>query len=158
MEKSNKKGISLFTMLGIIIIIVVIVIVVLNLNGNKKASEETDNATLNQTENVETNNKGEKVNTSSNLKAPRDVNGLYVDQIELKFVSGRTTFTANITNRTSTTTKGQLYNIVFVDKDGNQEGSMGLYIRAIEPNKTISIEASIDKDVTECYNFNLQLK
>lgn len=141
-----------------VIVTVIILAVMLVVYNNRSGSDETNSIISDKTENTEVNDNGEKVNTSSKLKEARNVNGLYIDNIELKNVSNRTTFTANITNKTNETTKGQLYNIVFINKSGVQEESMGLYIRAIEPNKTISIEASIDKDVTECYNFNLQLR
>ena len=138
------------------IVILIIVIAIVIINSNKNVNNVIDNVVPNKTENTVVNNNGEKINTSSKLKESKNVNGLYIDKIELKNVSNRTTFTADITNKTTEVTKGKLYDIVFIDKTGKQIGSMGLYIRAIEPNKTISIEASIEMDVTDCYNFNLQ--
>lgn len=147
--------INKMVLVGVVIIAMFVIILVVN--GNKKVNTGTNNTT-NTTENTQVNTNGEKINTSTKLKEARDVDSLYVDKIELKNVSDRTTFTANITNKGTEATKGQLYNIVFLDKAGNSQGTMGLYIRSIKPNETISVEASIDKDVTECYDFNLQLK
>lgn len=145
-------------MVLVVIVIIAILVIVLIVNGIKKNNNGTNNTGTNTTENTQVNTNGEKINTSTKLKEARDVDGLYVDKIELKNVSDRTTFTANITNKGTEATKGQLYNLVFLDKTGNAQGTMGLYIRSIKPNETISVEASIDKDVTECYDFNLQLR
>lgn len=146
---NKKKLMILVTLIAVVIIIIAIV----NINKNKSDYEQ-----IYKTENTQITDVGEKINTSNKLKESRESNGLYIDKIQLKNVSNKTTFTANITNKTNTTTKGQLYDIVFVDKEGKQVETMGLYIRAIEPNQMISVEASMEKDVTECYNFNLRTR
>lgn len=146
---NKKKLMILVTLIAVIIIIIAI----LNINKNKSDYEQ-----IYKTENTQITDVGEKINTSNKLKEARESNGLYIDKIQLKNISNKTTFTANITNKTTTITKGQLYDIVFLDKEGKQIETMGLYIRAIEPNQTISVEASMEKDVTECYNFNLRTR
>jgi len=148
MRRDKKR----FMIATIVITIFIIVIAIINTNNNKENYYQVD-----KTENTKINDEGKKINTSNKLKESRESNGLYIDKIQLINVLNKTTFTANITNKTTLTSEGKLYDIVFVDKDGKQVESMGIYIRELEPNQTISVESSIEKDVTECYNFNLRI-
>ena len=50
----------------------------------------------------------------------------------------------------------KLVDIVFVDKNGNEEARMALYIRNIKANETITTQATIDNNFTNVYNFKLE--
>ena len=66
---------------------------------------------------------------------------------------GRTTFTANVKNIGSAETTGTLVNIILVDKKGNKVSKLSTYIRALKSNETMSLNAGIDKDLSNAYNF-----
>ena len=84
----NKKRIMI---LVIVIAVIIIIIAILNINKNKSDYEQ-----IYKTENTQITDVGEKINTSNKLKEARESNGLYIDKIQLKNISNKTTFTAKV--------------------------------------------------------------
>ena len=93
--KSNEKK-----MIVILLIILIIVLIIFVETKNKKA-EDNENATIENSYEepvVEVQEDGTKLNVSSKLNEPKEVNGLKFENIQFTEKSGQTVLLANVTN------------------------------------------------------------
>lgn len=143
-------------MVAVTAIVVIIVIAGIILINKIKGNEEPQINQVKQEEFTVENTNGNKVNTSETLKAPREELGYYVSNITLEKQNAQTVFKLNIANQTNTDKTGKLVDIVFIDKTGNEEARMALYIRDIKAGENITTQATINNDFTNVYNFRLE--
>ena len=143
------------------IIFVSIIAVTLTGCGCSK-KDEVDNSNINidelpdikGNENISVSEDGTKVNNSSEFSTTKKYESYEITDAKISTSSdGRTTFTANVKNIGSSETTGTLVNIILVDKKGNKVSKLSTYIRALKSNETMSLNAGIDKDLSNAYNF-----
>lgn len=147
----NKNKIFVIALIAIIVIAIVII-------GKIGKKEEGDTNNIQQEEYTVENADGSKVNTSEALKKPREELGYSISNITLERQNAQTIFKLQIANEGSTEKEGQLVDIVFIDKNGNEEARMALYIRKIEAGGSIETQATIDNDFTNVYDFKLETR
>lgn len=148
----NKNKIFVIALIAIIVIAIIIII------GKIGKKEEGDTNNIQQEEYTVENADGSKVNTSEALKKPREELGYSISNITLERQNAQTIFKLQIANEGSTEKEGQLVDIVFIDKNGNEEARMALYIRKIEAGGSIETQATIDNDFTNVYDFKLETR
>lgn len=149
MNKQQKR----FLIGAIVITILIIGIAIYNRGEN----QESENKIKTEEYTTEKNN-GDKVNTSEALKKSRKEMDYYIKNITLEKKDAQTIFKIDVENQKSTTIKGQLLDIVFVDKNGQEEARMALYVREIKAGETITTQATINNDFTNVYNFKLETR
>ena len=110
-------------------------------------------------ENVNIKEDGTKENNSNTLSSKKTFESYEITDAKLSTdKNGRTTLLVNIKNTGSTETKGKLVNIIFTDKNGNDVSKLPTYIKALKSNEIMNLSASIDKDLSNAYNFRLENK
>ena len=142
----------------LIIVLIAIIAIVFIIVGKIGKKEETDTNNIKQEEYTIENSDGTKINTSEALKKPREELGYSISNITLVRQDAQTVFKLQLANEGTTDKEGQLVDIVFIDKNGNEEARMALYIRKIEAGKSIETQATINNDFTNVYDFKLETR
>ena len=154
-KKSKLNIRSLILIVSVVLIVIVIVVLIIALNSGKN-NENLNNVSKGDIgENVKLDENGDKVNVSSKLNSEKVFENYKVGNILLKTENGQTSFTADITNNSSSTVSAQLIYITFLDKSGNELSKMGVYIREIKAGEKISTKATTSKDLTNAYDFKV---
>lgn len=110
-------------------------------------------------ENINIKDDGTKENSSSKLSSKKTFESYEITDAKLSTdKNGRTTLVINIKNTGTTETKAKLVDIVFTDKNGNDVSKLPIYIKALKANETIELPSSIDKDLSNAYNFYVKNK
>ena len=149
---------NLIAVIALIIVIVIAAIIMVNkIGGNKEDGTKVENEIKQEEFTIESAN-GDKVNTSEALKKERNELGYKVSNITLQRQNAQTVFKLQLTNEGSTDKKGQLVDIVFIGKNGEEEARMGLYIRDIKAGESITTQATINNDFTNVYDFKLEAR
>ena len=142
----------------ILMVIIIILAIILIINLVKKDDVNNGQNQVQQEEfTIQTEN-GNKVNTSEALKKPREELGYNVSNITLEKQDAQTIFKLQLSNQTNADKPGQLVDIVFIDKSGNEESRMALYIREIKAGASIETQATINNDFTNVYDFKLETR
>ena len=155
-NRKSKKGIGAFT---VIIIICAIAVAVFLIKKPAKKADETKNTNENNGNNeiVRTESNGEvKVNRSAKLNEDKTFDGLSITNIHLQSKGGLTTLTGTVTN-TSDETKGEYpAKVVFIDENGEDMQTMGIYIKELAPGESTPLNASITFDYTDANDFRIE--
>lgn len=109
----------------------------------------------NKTNNVKTDETGEKINNSEKLNQDKTFGGYKISGINLKTENGSNVFTATVENVSGANTEAGVYNIVFVDKSGKEISKVAVFINALAPNGTLVVKSSISLDVIDSYDIKL---
>lgn len=149
---------NFIAVIALIAVIVIAAIIMVNkIGGNKEDGTKVENTVKQEEFTIESAN-GDKVNTSEALKKERNELGYKVSNITLQRQNAQTIFKLQLTNEGSTDKKGQLVDIVFIGKNGEEEARMGLYIRDIKAEESITTQATINNDFTNVYDFKLEAR
>lgn len=106
-------------------------------------------------ENVKVDDKGTKTNISSDFAKQKEYGKYLITNAAIKTDSeGRTTFTAIVTNNSQEEVQGGLVDIIFVDSKGNKVSKLPTYIRTLAAGEAMDVNANIDKDLSNAYNFS----
>ena len=128
--------------------------------GSKK--EEIDNTNINieelpdvkGNENVKVDENGDKTNISSEFSKEKTYNEYSITEAAIKTdAEGKTLFTAKVKNVSTAKTNGGLVDIILVDKSGNKVSKLPTYIKPLEANEVMDVNATIEKDLSNAYNF-----
>lgn len=152
-SKSLRKSILIISVIVIVLLAVILIFVL----GNKEDKNKNNNTSVVDDigENVKLDEKGDKVNISDKLNAEKSFESYKVGNILLKTENGQTSFTADITNTSSSSQPATLIYITFVDENGTDLSKMGVYIRAMNPGEKISTKATTSRDLTNAYDFKV---
>ena len=102
-------------------------------------------------------NKNDSTNTQS-IKNEQVVEGLKISDNLIIQDKKLYTYTTNVTNTTTETKKVEQLLFTFYDKDNKKIVTLYGYIgREIEPNETVFVSASVDKDNTESEKLEIEL-
>ena len=102
-------------------------------------------------------NKNDSTNTQS-IKNEQVVEGLKISDNLIIQDKKLYTYTTNVTNTTTETKKVEQLLFTFYDKDNKKIVTLYGYIgREIEPNETVSVSASVDKDITKSEKLEIEL-
>ena len=127
---------------------------------SKKNEIDNSNVNINEfpdikgNENVTVSDDGTKVNNSSDFSTIKKYNSYEITNAKISTsTEGRTTFTATVKNTSSEEIAGTLVNIILVDKKGNKVSKLATYIKALKSGETMDLNAGIDKDLSNAYNY-----
>ena len=159
------------------IVFLIIVLIIIGIFVGKKLISNRGNETQNQTEKdnlslilgneqyagqFDANNmenakiiEGSKVNTSSNLLKEREVSGLKLTDIDLKAQDGISNFTATVINDKDF--EGGVGTITFVDKNGSRIEELQVNIPRIKAGNKSNINTGTTSDITNAYDFKIDL-
>ena len=102
-------------------------------------------------------NKNDSTNTQS-IKNEQVVEGLKISDNLIIQDKKLYTYTTNVTNTTTETKKVEQLLFTFYDKENKKIVTLYGYIgREIEPNETVSVSASVDKDITKSEKLEIEL-
>ena len=102
-------------------------------------------------------NKNDSTNTQS-IKNEQVVEGLKISDNLIIQDKKLYTYTTNVTNTTTETKKVDQLLFTFYDKENKKIVTLYGYIgREIEPNETVSVSASVDKDITKSEKLEIEL-
>ncbi len=154
----NNKMIVIVTILVAILIIGVIVLCVYKGKNKEKIGnnnkESTKNVELGEFEQI--NDDGIKVNVSSKLNEEKTFNGLKISNIKLSENNGETVLLADVENVSGNKTEDfTTIDVRFIDKEGNELGTLTGLIKPLEANEKTELNASITTDLANSYDFEI---
>lgn len=152
MKDSEKKMILLLVLITILVII--ITIIVKKNNGKQKELQ----GQVQTTDLVATQEDGTKVNTSSKISETKKLDNLDVTDTSITEQNGLTTIRANVTNTTGATVKEFPATIKVTNKNGEVIAEIGAYVGTMKAGETRQINASINMDISEIYDFTIERK
>lgn len=132
--------------------------------GNK-AKDKIDNSNINieempdvqGNENVTIDKEGNKINNSSNFSSKKTYDVYEITDASISTNSeGRTTFVAKVKNTSKEEKSGGLVDIILIDKNGNKVSKLPTYIRALASDETMDLNATIDKDLSNAYDYYVE--
>ena len=153
--KSNEK--KIIAILSIILVIVVIIFAVMK---NKK-SESNDNTAI---ENsyiepvIQVQEDGTKLNTSTKLNEPKEVNGLKFENIQFTEKNGQTVLLANVTNNSGKATEMTLVEVILIDKEGNEIEKLNGLISPLQSGASTQLNISTSLDYSDAYDIKIVIK
>ena len=156
MKSSEKKGILILILVSIVIIAVIYGITHGSKNENKNTN--TANQTISDTnqsqvdasrgEFTKTESDGTVVNTSNKLKEDKVESGFEISNINFSEKDGHTSLEADVTNMTGTAQ----------GKEGKEQGRIPVAIPETQIGETVGIQAGINDQYANAYNFRLEKK
>ena len=156
MKKSEKKMILILVLVSIFIIGVIYVV-----TRPKKEENKNENNIENivKEEFVKVQEDGTKVNISNKLKEEEDLDGLKIRNIRLTENNGQSTLLADVTNTTSTDVKDAFFvNITLLDKEGKEIDTILGIITPVKAGQTITLNAGIEENYANAYDFKVVKK
>lgn len=164
MEKaiSKKKNQLVYGGTVVILLIIAIILIVVIINKNK-VNTDVDTEILEQpqvetSENVKVTTEGIKENISNKLKEEKKLEGMTIKEIKFQSKDNVTKFTATIDNTTLNDFKGTPVEIIFKNKNGEEISRLAGYVNDTLKGAKSYIDASTTIDITEAYDFTIQLK
>lgn len=161
--KSNEKR-------GILILILVVIIIIGIMFAVTRGSKDT-NPNINNEENIElsqvdpsrgeftkTESDGTVVNTSDKLKEDKVESGFEISKINYTEKDGHTVLEADVTNMTGSSQSAFMADIVLLDKEGKEQGRIPVAIPDTQTGETICVQAGINDQYANAYNFKLEKK
>lgn len=161
--KSNEKR-------GILILILVAIIIIGIMFAVTRGSKDT-NQNINNEENIElsqvdpsrgeftkTESDGTVVNTSDKLKEDKVESGFEISKINYTEKDGHTVLEADVTNMTGSSQSAFMADIVLLDKEGKEQGRIPVAIPDTQTGETICVQAGINDQYANAYNFKLEKK
>lgn len=164
MKSSEKKGILILILVSIVIIAVIYGVT----HGSKNKNTNTANQTISDTnqsqvdasrgEFTKTESDGTVVNTSDKLKEDKVESGFEISNINFSEKDGHTSLEADVTNMTGTAQGNFMAEIVLLDKEGKEQGRIPVAIPETQIGETVGIQAGINDQYANAYNFRLEKK
>jgi len=155
----------------ILIIVAIVIIAILTGIRNSKNSVKnegengTGNNIENRTENIEVGEyeqlleDGTKLNTSEELKKEKEIEGIKITNIQLTEQGGQTVLLADVTNSTEAETDVIGINIIVLDKEGNEIGTIPGAVSPLKPGETKQFNATISgADSVNAKDFRIEAK
>ena len=149
--KDNEK--KMILLLVLITIVVIIITVIVKKNNKKKAEGQVQTNNL-----IAIQEDGTKVSTSSKISETKKLDNLDVTDTSITEQNGLATIRANITNNTESTVKEFPATIKVTNKNGEIIAEIGAYVGTIKTGETRQINASINMDISEIYDFTIEKK
>ena len=155
----KKKEKMLILVLLIILAIVVTIAVRRNKVSEQEVMAETESGADEVVEEfVQVLEDGTKLNTSDELNAEKNVDGLRFENIQLTNRGGQSVLLADVTNTTEAATDVTLVDVIISDKEGNELGTIGGIIAPLEPGESTQFNSSTTIDYANAYNFEVVKK
>lgn len=155
-KNGNSKRIVIFIIVfGVIIVILGTIFRLKNgyKNGNISNNEIT-NETLGEFEQID--NKGKKTNTSIKLSENKEFKGLKISNITLTEENGETMLIGEVENISEENMKEFMtIDVKFVDKDGNELGTLTGIIKPLQAGEKTELNSSITTDLANAYDFEI---
>ena len=98
------------------------------------------------------------VNTSVKLKENKVESGFEISNINFSEKDGHTSLEADVTNMTGTAQGNFMAEIVLLDKEGKEQGRIPVAISETQIVETVGIQAGINDQYANAYNFILEKK
>lgn len=98
------------------------------------------------------------VNTSVKLKENKVESGFEISNINFSEKDGHTSLEADVTNMTGTAQGNFMAEIVLLDKEGKEQGRIPVAISETQIGETVGIQAGINDQYANAYNFILEKK
>ena len=166
MKSNEKRGILILILVAIIIIGIMFAVT----RGSKNNSKDT-NQNINNEENIElsqvdpsrgeftkTESDGTVVNTSDKLKEDKVESGFEISNINYTEKDSHTVLEADVTNMTGSSQSAFMAEIVLLDKEGKEQGRIPVAIPDTQTGETICVQAGINDQYANAYNFKLEKK
>jgi len=131
----KKKVILIIAITLIILIITSVAIYLYNVNTKQKGTKD----------NIITND-------SENFKQIKEYQNLSLSNIEFKYKENESIITGTLTNKSSEEIEETMLEIVLLDEQKNEKGTIYIYIDSIEGNSSKNVRGSIDQDYIEAYD------
>lgn len=160
MNKSNEKGISKVTLILCTIgMILVIILIWSTINNNSKKVGANANSSLENAQNQFAQGlaDGSRLNTSEKLMKDKRIDGLEITNICLKELGGITTLLTDVKNVTKSEITEKIITIDILDKSGNKITTARAVINNMAPGETIELNASVTADVSNAYDFKVNV-
>ena len=98
------------------------------------------------------------VNTSVKLKENKVESGFEISNINFSEKDGHTSLEADVTNMTGTAQGNFMAEIVLLDKEGKEQGRIPVAISETQIVETVGIQAGINDQYANAYNFIIEKK
>ena len=157
MKSSEKKGILILILVSIVIIAVIYGFT----RGSKDNNTNTNSSQSSNTEQSEftkTESDGTVVNTSDKFKENKVESGFEISNINFSEKDGHTSLEADVTNMTGSAQGNFMADIVLLDKEGKEQGRIPVAIPETQIGETVGIQAGINDQYANAYNFTLEKK
>ena len=143
MKSSEKKGILILILVSIVIIAVIYGIT----HGSHTRNAENKKVQI------------ENANLENNkLKEDKVESGFEISNINFSEKDGHTSLEADVTNMTGTAQGNFMAEIVLLDKEGKEQGRIPVAIPETQIGETVGIQAGINDQYANAYNFRLEKK
>lgn len=140
----------------LILVLITVIVIVINIVVKNRNSEEEKSST--NTELVQTQDDGTKTNISELVGEQKKFEEFDVTNTSITEKNGLATITANITNNTSNEIKEFPVTIKLLNKDGEIIQEVGAYVGTIKAGETRQINATVNMDISEIYDFTITRK
>ena len=150
MKRSEKKFISILIILSIIIIVILLIV-----KNNSNVSQEKGQETNNEKEFTEKLSDGTELNISEEIQKGKKMDGLEINNIQIRKKGNVTLILGNITNTSNETKGGYKIKVKVIDKEGNEIISLPGHIRNLEPNETEQLNVSATFDYVNAYDIEI---
>ena len=160
-RQNNKKQHKLkFIISGIIIIICIVLVLIVKINKkkdelNNNSKENNEGISLYDTsisEYVKETEDGIKLNTSALINSDKMLDNLTITNIQLKYNSGITSLTANVTNNSNVDTPITTITTTLKDEKGQEICKVKGVIRALKIGETGRLNISMSGNFITAYN------
>ena len=152
MKKKEKR------MILILLVVLVIAVVIFVISKNKTENKENTEENNVVEEFVQVLEDGTKLNTSSKLNEIKKIEGLEFGNIQLTNANGQSVLLADVKNTSTVATKMMLVSVTLYDKNGNELGTVGGIISALQPGESKQFNTSMQKDYANAYDFKITKK
>lgn len=145
---------------GLLILVIVAIVIIMGIwlltrnNNENKTKEET----IKNSEVVQVQEDGSKINISEKVKETREIEGIKIENIRITERNGQTMLVADLTNKTDAKKERFLVNIIIYDKQGKEMGTIPGVIGEMQAGETIEMQAGITEDYINAYDFKIVKK
>lgn len=137
MSKNNK------ILIAVCVVLIIIGLIILNVNKNK--NKETTSTTNTETE------------ATQSAVVEKKSNGTYeMFNSKLNAGAGKTEVITYVKNVSDVATPERFVDIILLDKDNNELGTMKANVPALQPGQTTQISAESTKVYENVYNFAIK--
>jgi len=148
------------------IIIILIIITVILIGGlliwknSKNENVKQDNREILQTEkdtegHVQILEDGSKLNVSEEFLKPKTIDGIEINNIQLKEKDGITTLLADVENKTEKATPDKIIKIEILDNEGKVIIDLMGVIKQMEVGGKVQLNIAVTADIANAYNFRI---
>ena len=123
-----------------------------------QAIQNNHKLTASRGEFTKTESDGTVVNTSDKLKENKVESGFEISNINFSEKDGHTSLEADVTNMTGSAQGNFMADIVLLDKEGKEQGRIPVAIPETQIGETVGIQAGINDQYANAYNFTLEKK